>query len=154
MADDLHVRLLRPEDAAEVSALVHRCLREVNSRDYSDDVIDAMCEQYTADRFPALARQRHVYVAENSVGLAGTVSLEGHVVYTMFVSPDHSGHGVGRKLMEHVEDVAVAGGHERMETNASITARAFYLRLGYVEVSSADGPHGRTYRMRKDLAGR
>ena len=72
--------------------------------------------------------------------MVGTVSRDGNQVYAMFVDPDRAGHGIGRRLMQHIEHLAAEEGHDYLEGGASITARDFYLRLGYIDVRESRTP--------------
>jgi GNAT superfamily N-acetyltransferase len=148
---EIRIRPFRTDDAARLAEIVQRCLREVNIHDYPAATIDAMCGHFTAERFVALSQSRLIYVAETDKPM-GTVSRDGNKVYTMFVDPDHHGAGIGRRLMRHVEELAVQDGHDHMETGASITGHAFYLRLGYVDVRTSDTDFGLNYILRKPLA--
>ncbi|MEU8516951.1 GNAT family N-acetyltransferase [Kitasatospora sp. NPDC048722] len=144
------IRSFRPDDAPRVAEIVRRCLREVNSRDYPAEVIERMCEHFTARRFVELSADRHIFVAEDD-GVVGTVSRDGHKVFSMFVDPDSAGRGIGRLLMDHIEALAAAEGHEHMEAGASITAHRFYLRRGYADVRENESGFGLTYLVRKPL---
>ena len=135
------VRKFEAADAPVVAGLIGRCLREVNSRDYSAEIIERMCAHFDAGRIAELATQREMFVAESD-GVVGTVSRDGNKVYTMFVRPDVAGQGVGRILMRHIEALAAAEGHGFMETGASITAHEFYRRLGYVDVRTSETEFG------------
>lgn len=146
------VRAFGAADAPEVAAIIGRCLREVNSRDYPADVIDRMCAHFTPDRLIELAAARSSYVAVRGDTVAGTVSRDGNLVYTMFVDPDLAGHGIGRLLMTHIETLAAADGFAFMETGASITAHDFYRRLGYTDIRSSETGFGLNYILRKPLA--
>jgi GNAT superfamily N-acetyltransferase len=143
-------RLFRPGDAPRLAEIVQRCLREVNSRDYPPGIIDKMCEYFTAERFVELSSGRRVYVAEDR-RVVGTVSRDGNKVYTLFVDPDLAGLGIGRQLMQHVETLAARDGYDHMETGASITARGFYLKLGYTDVRESETEFGLNYILRKPL---
>jgi GNAT superfamily N-acetyltransferase len=132
------VRKFEAADAPVVAGLIGRCLREVNSRDYSAEIIERMCAHFDA------------FVAESD-GVVGTVSRDGNKVYTMFVRPDVAGQGVGRILMRHIEALAAAEGHGFMETGASITAHDFYRRLGYVDVRTSETEFGLNFILRRPL---
>ncbi|MFF5174832.1 GNAT family N-acetyltransferase [Micromonospora sp. NPDC000089] len=147
------IRGFLPEDGEALSALVVRCLREVNSRDYPAELIERMCAHFTADRFRELAGERRIYVAERDGRPVGTVSRDGNKVYTMFVDPDAHGRGIGRLLMRHVEEAARAEGHEFMETGASLTGHGFYQRLGYTDVRVSDTVFGINHILRRPLSG-
>ncbi|MGV9215736.1 GNAT family N-acetyltransferase [Micromonospora sp. RB23] len=150
---ELTIRAFRSEDGDALSALVVRCLREVNSRDYPAETIDRMCDHFTADRFRELAVERRIYVAEQDGRPVGTVSRDGNKVYTMFVDPDAHGHGIGRRLMRHVEELARAEGHTFMETGASHTGHGFYQRIGYTDVRVSDTAFGVNHILRRPLSG-
>ncbi|MEV1086187.1 GNAT family N-acetyltransferase [Streptomyces sp. NPDC050211] len=146
----IRVRSFRPDDAARIAAIVHRCLREVNSRDYPAHIIDKMCEYFTAERFIELSASRLIYVAEDT-RVVGTISRDGNKVYTLFVDPDSAGRGIGRQLMAHIETLARRDGYDHMETGASITAHRFYLHLGYTDVRESETKFGLNYILRKPL---
>lgn len=143
------IRPFEARDGAELSELVRRCLREVNGRDYPTEVIDWMCAHFTGDRFVKLAGVREVWVAEEGTRVVGTVSRDGNRVYSMFVSPDRAGRGIGRALMRHIEALAAAQGYDHMETGASMSGHGFYHRLGYRDVRESDTDVGLTYILRK-----
>lgn len=144
------IRAFRSEDGSALAAIVQRCLREVNSRDYPAAVIDKMCAHFTAERFVELAESRSIYVADDGQ-IVGTVSRDGNKVFTMFIDPDAHSQGIGRSLMEHIETLAASDGFDYMETGASITAHGFYLRLGYTDVRTSETDFGFNYILRKPL---
>ncbi|GAB3845919.1 GNAT family N-acetyltransferase [Dactylosporangium cerinum] len=148
--DEPAIRRFEAADAPVVAGIIERCLREVNSRDYSADIIERMCAHFDPARIAELAAQREMFVA-TADGILGTVSRDGNKVYTMFVHPDAIGRGIGRLLMRHIEALAAAEGHEFMETGASITAHEFYQRLGYVDVRTSDTEFGFNFILRRPL---
>ncbi|MGK5557985.1 GNAT family N-acetyltransferase [Actinomadura kijaniata] len=152
---DVQIRPLHPADAPAVAAIARRCLLEVNARDYPPEIVDALCAHNTAERFLEAADRRRIFVASlagsEGVRVVGTVSLEGNEVSSLFVDPEVHGRGVGRLLMEHAEREVAAGGHVRVELNASVTARRFYAGLGYVDLGVWDAGFGVVHVMRKPL---
>lgn len=148
------IRPFRPDDAPRLAEITQRCVREVNSRDYPADVIGRLCEHYTAEQYLKLSGLRLVYVAEDSGGrVVGTVSRDGSTAYSLFVDPDLAGRGIGRRLMGHIEALAARDGYQETEAAASITARPFYHRLGYVDVRQSETEFGLTYIVWKPLSG-
>jgi GNAT superfamily N-acetyltransferase len=147
----VEIRSFRPGDGPAVSGIIVRCLREVNSRDYSADIIARMCAHFTDGRIEQLARDRQMFVAVAEHAVVGTVSRDGNKVFTMFVEPTMIGRGVGRRLMHHIEALTANEGYDYMETGASITAHEFYLRLGYCDVRTSETEFGFNYILRKPL---
>lgn len=74
---------------------------------------------------------RTFFVAVEDGRVVGTVALEGHRLKAMAV--EAQARGVGRRLVERLEEEARARGHLRIELHARVTARGFYAKLGYVE---------------------
>jgi len=73
----------------------------------------------------------------------------------LYVHPDFTRQGVGRKLAETVEARARAEGLKRLELTASLNALVAYERLGYVRVrdmvKTIDRVPVRCIRMAKEL---
>ena len=111
--------------------------------------------QTLAEKFVGAVEQlialREVYVATLQDQVVATASLDGGVVRSVFVSPDYQRRGVGQQLMRKLEAVAQARGLGVLSVPSSITAQAFYRRLGFSEVR--DELHGaeRTIIMQKRL---
>jgi ribosomal protein S18 acetylase RimI-like enzyme len=74
--------------------------------------------------------ERTFFVAIEDGRVVGTVALEGHRLKAMAV--DTQGRGIGRRLVERLEEEACARGLPRIELHARQTARGFYAKLGYV----------------------
>ncbi|HTN46539.1 MAG TPA: GNAT family N-acetyltransferase [Flavipsychrobacter sp.] len=53
----------------------------------------------------------------------------------MAVDEEFQGRGIGRRLVEHAEDLARQKGFETIVLNARVTAKEFYNRMGYDTVS-------------------
>jgi GNAT superfamily N-acetyltransferase len=144
------IRPYRDGDAPAVAAIIARCVREINSRDYPPEIVERMCAHFTPARVAELAGERQMVVAETDA-VIGTVSRAGNKVYSMFVLPEFIGRGIGRDLMNHIENLAAADGHAFMETGASITAHGFYQRLGYTDIRTSETEFGLNYILRKPL---
>lgn len=81
---------------------------------------------------------------EEPVGLAGVRHLDTDVaeVKSMFVVPEHRGRGLGRTLLNAVEQIAVERGctRARLDTNEYLTeALTLYRAAGYREVADYNG---------------
>ena len=63
--------------------------------------------------------------------VVGTVALEENRLRAMAV--DARTRGIGRLLVERLEEEARSSGVTRIDLHARVTARGFYAKLGYVE---------------------
>jgi GNAT superfamily N-acetyltransferase len=84
--------------------------------------------------------------------VVGTAALEDAEIATFFVLPDHQGGGIGRRLIQALEQHARAQGLARLTVDSSLTGAAFYARMGYRRTGvEREGTAGPQIGMRKDL---
>jgi GNAT superfamily N-acetyltransferase len=80
-----------------------------------------------------------VFVALKGNRIVGTAGLEAawsknpgeYWVLTVFIEPEYQGQGIGRKLIEKVEEYAKSIEAKKLVVPASITGNEFYYKLGY-----------------------
>ena len=139
------------EDAADISAVILRALRETNVKDYSGEIIASVERSFSPDAVLALMAKRIVFVATIGDRLVGTASLDGSVVRTVFVAPDVQARGIGKLLMAEIERIARERNIGSLSVPSSVTAEGFYARLGFRAMR--DSYHGdeRTIIMERSL---
>ncbi|OKO80233.1 acetyltransferase [Bradyrhizobium sp. NAS80.1] len=148
---DCTIRPALDDDAADISAVILRALRETNVKDYTGEIIERVARSFSPDAVLQLIGQRTVFVATVGSRLVGTASLDGSVVRTVFVAPDVQAHGIGKLLMAEIERTARERNIPSLTVPSSVTAEAFYARLGFKAVR--DSYHGdeRTIIMERSL---
>jgi putative acetyltransferase len=130
------VRRYKDDDLEPVAALFTETVRHVNSHDYSPEQVAAW-----APRPPDLARWRErvagltLWVAELDQRIIGFCGLgtDGHVDL-LYVDHCFQRQGVARNLYQQVELEARRRGARRLFTEASITARPFFERMGFTVI--------------------
>jgi GNAT superfamily N-acetyltransferase len=115
-------------------------------------LLDDPSEDLAAPRGTFLVARR----GETVVGCAGLRLLPDGVgeVKRVFVAPLARGHGLGRRLMLELENLARAEGLRtlRLDTRSDLVeARAFYAALGYVEVPAFNNGQYAEHWFAKDL---
>lgn len=130
------VRRYSDDDLEAVATLFTETVRQVNSHDYSPEQIAAW-----APRPPDLARWHErvagllLWVAEldrRAIGFCG-LGADGYVDL-LYVDHRFQRQGVARSLYEQVETEVCRRGLRRLFTEASITARPFFERMGFVVI--------------------
>ena len=147
--DAIEIRPATLDDAEAICRVAIRTLRESNARDYPADEIARLVAGFTPPRIAAFIASRPFYVAIVDGAVVGTANLEGAEARAVFVDPDHQRQGVGASLMAAVEDLARARSVATLRVESSITAEAFYERLGYAVVG--ENRANRTITMEKPL---
>ncbi|MDR6660305.1 N-acetylglutamate synthase-like GNAT family acetyltransferase [Tardiphaga robiniae] len=146
------IRPAQAGDAADISRVIIRALRETNAKDYTPDIIARVELSFSSAAVERLIDQRDVFVAEMDNRVVGTASLDGHALRTMFVLPDVQGRGIGRLLVQRIERVARERQLAILTVPATVTAEAFYARLGFTAVREAYHGEERTIVMERVLS--
>ncbi|MBR5404681.1 MAG: GNAT family N-acetyltransferase [Oscillospiraceae bacterium] len=153
----MNIRKFRAEDAEAVSALILYTFRISNSRDYPPEYGEALAKTLTPDGIRRRAESAHGYVAadgETVVGCGMIAPFFGSetesILLTIFVLPEYQGRGIGRQIVETLEQDEYFLRAARIEIPASVTAVEFYRKLGYDYKNGAREPDSeRHYRLEK-----
>ena len=80
------------------------------------------------------------FVAERDGAVVGFAMLDGDLVRAVYVHPAAARLGVGRLLLEAIENEAAARGVTKLRLYASLNSRTFYEANGYRIVSVGEYP--------------
>ena len=135
----IEISLFQESQAEDVSKLIQRNLKEVNSKDYPEEFIKLLMKDFTPARMIERAKKQFIYVARDNKKIVGTGALENqgnvdnpaYYCVAMFVLPEYHGQGIGRRLLAVVEAKAIEIGAEKLILRSAIGAPGFYLKMGY-----------------------
>lgn len=132
------VRRYQEQDTEEIVNLIRRNFLEVNVKDYGEEAMNKLAESHDVNWFKSVARHSHVYVFCIGEKLAGVGSISSFwgsltesILLTIFVLPELHGQGIGRFIIQTLEQDDIFLRADRIEIPASITAVEFYRKLGY-----------------------
>ena len=151
------IRRFCEADSEQVSAMIIQTLKTSNSKDYSAETISALEKKMQPSGVLERASWTHFYVAEEGNHIIGCGAIGPYwgsetesSLFTIFVLPACQGKGVGRKIIETLEQDEFFLRAKRVEVPASITAVDFYRKLGYEYKNGIDRPdEERLYRLEK-----
>ena len=151
------IRRFEEGDAEAVSAAVCETVRVSNAKDYPPEYIDVLIAQHSPEVIAERAKQAHMYVACDGDKIIGTGSIAGYwgsetesILLTIFVLPAYQGTGVGRRIIETLEQDEYGKRANRIEIPASLTGVHFYRHLGYDYKDGITEPEdGVMYRLEK-----
>ena len=139
------VRIFHDSDAEEVSALIIKTLRTTNIKDYSEEFIENDVKMFSPEGVIERASWTHFYVICDGDIIVGCGAIgpywgkeDESSLFNIFVLPEYQGKGVGRKIIETLEQDEFFLRAKRVEIPASITACDFYRKLGYVYKNGVD----------------
>lgn len=138
MSDIYKIRRFQAGDVEEVSALISKTLRTVNSKDYSEEYIEANVLSHSADVLMERAKQGHMYVVCDNSKIVGCGAIAGYwgsitesILLTIFVLPEYQGREIGKRIIRTLEQDEFFLRAKRIEIPSSITAVGFYKKMGY-----------------------
>ena len=132
------IRRFEPGDAQAVSQLIITTLRISNTKDYPEDMMEELILHMQPEDILQRASWTHFYVAQDAGCIVGCGAIgpywdreDESSLFTIFVLPEYQGKGVGRKIVETLEEDEYALRAKRIEIPASITGLPFYQKMGY-----------------------
>jgi putative acetyltransferase len=153
----MKIRLFQTDDVDQVAQLFYDTVHHINGRDYSPQQLQAWAPDNTPVRdWVAVCSSRFTYVALQESMVLGFAELEldGHID-CFYCYKDYQRCGVGRSLYQVIETKAMALKLERLFTEASITAKLFFERMGFsviqVQQVSRRGEVFTNFAMQKSL---
>lgn len=129
----MKIRLFQDQDADQIAQLFNQTVREINIRDYSSAQVKAWApDQIHFRNWTKICSEHFTYVAEHESVIAGfgELSLGGHID-CFYCHKNYQRVGVGREIYGAIEAKAKELGINRLYTEASITARQFFLSMRF-----------------------
>lgn len=126
--------------AKQISEIVLQNLYKININDYSREYIDRVASHFTKDEIEKNFPQRiKCFIALKDDEVVGTASIHKfydnepntYVVLTVFVKIANHKQGIGKLLIETVEEYAKGIGGKKLKVPASAFGLEFYKKLGY-----------------------
>ena len=134
----MDIRRFELEDASAVSELIRKTIRISNTKDYPAELMDKLIEIETAEHVIERASWTHFYVVVNDEQIVGCGAIgpywgkeDESSLFTIFVDPDCQKKGIGKLIIETLENDEYFLRARRIEIPASITGVPFYLKMGY-----------------------
>lgn len=133
------IRRFEQKDAQEIVSLITRNFLEINIKDYSKEEMDYLVQVYHADKVKQIASYANMYVVCDENKIVGTGSISSFwgsqtesILLTIFVLPEYQRQGIGKQIVQTLEQDELFLRAKRIEIPASKTACMFYEKMGYL----------------------
>lgn len=140
-AAEFFIRRARHEDAARIIEAHRRSIREICSRDYAPEQIEAWAgRNFQEDRWQKTMDHDLVWVVADE---KGNVHGFGHLrlpqdpqaeIMGLYLTPDVTGKGFGKELVRLMLKECRQRNFRRIHLSATLTARSFYQSVGFESV--------------------
>lgn len=138
MRTAMKIKRFVESDAEELSGVIATTLITTNIQDYPVEYIEDEIKGLTAEKLIEGAGWKHLYVVTDEDRIIGCGAIgpywgkeDESSLYTVFVMPEYQGRGIGRKIIETLEQDEFLLRAKRVEIPASVTAADFYIKMGY-----------------------
>ena len=132
------IRRMKDSEAQAVSRLIRTTIGISNKKDYPEELMDELIAAETPEHVLERASWTHFYVVQEAEEIIGCGAIgpywgkeDESSLFTIFVHPDYQGKGIGRLIVETLEQDEFALRAKRIEIPASITGLPFYRKMGY-----------------------
>ena len=135
----MEIRKLLPGDEEEVSAMIRRTIKEVNTEDPQWEC-DWLLDRYSPEYIREMADECHTYVICENGKVVGTGTIRENPEVTdqkqseiiaCFIHPEYIGRGLGRMLFDTLESDELYTSAQRVWLTSSVMAQGFYEHRGY-----------------------
>lgn len=156
---DPRLREFLETDLFAVKSLVHRTIAACYPGHYCMEAVRFFANYHNEQAILRDAREGCTLVLEKAGRILGTGTLVGDEIKRVFVDPGLQKHGLGRLIMQRLEEKAASLGIGAIRLDASLPAKAFYDSLGYATIEGAflhveNGRRLDFFRMHKALESR
>lgn len=134
----MHIREFQPSDFPILLHIFYRTVREINSRDYSQDQVEAWApDMPDINAWHKRLSSGHVWVCEIEGKVVGFTRIEANgYIDLLYVHPEHQRQGIASALLKKIVLWARSRSISFLSTESSITARPFFQKFGFSMVKS------------------
>ncbi|MBY0537251.1 MAG: GNAT family N-acetyltransferase [Chitinophagaceae bacterium] len=131
---DISIRRATEFDTEELSIMISDNAKALLSSYYSDVQMAVFLRHYAPEAIKSRLSKTVLFVAETKGEILGSIGLDDDLVVGFYTKANHTGKGIGTKLLKHLENYATENGFVRIELSASPIGEGFYLKQGWRKV--------------------
>ena len=141
------VRKANAEDAKAVWEIRKLAILKQCKEHYPADLLQKWTDGSMDDQFVRLV-EAHFYVAtiDDDVVGTGMIDCNNGQIDGLAVRPDMMNHGIGKKMLTFLEDIALQSGLQKLTLDSTLNAIEFYRKCGFRgdRVGEYESPRGIT----------
>lgn len=131
----MEIRKYTSGDLSEILKLFCDTVRTVNARDYTPEQIGAWVSNIDAQRWDSSLSEHYSLVAVIDGKIVGFGDMDDSgYLDRLYVHADYQRRGIAAAICGRLEQYAASINADKIVTHASITAKPFFEKLGYVVI--------------------
>lgn len=131
----MKLRRAKFEEYSIIYELVSKTIEDVYPKYYPLGVVNFFLKYHSEERIKCAFEEESVLVGLEDDKIVATGSLYNNEIKRMFVHKDYQGRGIGKKLIEELEKVALSQGFNKVILDSSLSGYGLYSNSGYVNIS-------------------
>lgn len=133
----MYIRKFHQTDAIPLAELFYNTMRIVNLGDYTQEQVEAWAPQKRdLDTWSRSFSDKNVFVADDNGVHAGFGEIKDNgYIDRFYIAQQYIGRGVGKTIYQTIEDYARAKNIDKIFVEASITAKPFFIKMGFIEIN-------------------
>jgi GNAT superfamily N-acetyltransferase len=128
----MKIREFKKTDLAAVRNLVDKTIDICYSNIYCDEAVQFFKGWHHNNKILNNAKEGYTIVLERDGRIVGTGTVVGDEIARVFVEPGSQKCGIGKLIMQKLEEKALSQGIHIVKLDASLPSKKFYDLLGYV----------------------
>lgn len=136
------LRPARPGDGQSLYDVTVRSIQGLGKEHYSGDQLAGWMGERTAGYYEDMIKKNKAFVAEENGGILGFVDADPGEVTRLFLLPEASGRGLGKRLLELGVEIAAKDHSGPIKIESTLNAQGFYERHGFKAVKKGYFSHG------------
>jgi GNAT superfamily N-acetyltransferase len=132
--NEIKIRSFGPSDLKAVRQLIEKTVEVCYGNFFCKEIIEYFGQFHGDVNVLQVAIQGHTVVAEKAGQIIGTGSVIGDYILRVYVDPDYQKQGIGRLLMNALEQMAAARGKKKVKLRATDLSKKYYEKMGYATV--------------------
>jgi ribosomal protein S18 acetylase RimI-like enzyme len=127
-------------DTPAIAQLFYDTVHQINIQDYTQEQVDAWASKdIDLEFWRQKLSSKFTYVGTIDEVIVGFIQLEGNGhIDCFYCHSQYQGQGIGNKLYQHLEVKAKLLRIDRLFVEASITAKPFFEKQGFVTVKEQE----------------
>ena len=128
---DMNLRQFQKSDLATVRELILSTIDTCYSGCYPPRAIEFFKQYHSDANIFERAEKGYTVIGESDGRVVATGTIVENHICAVFIIRSAQRQGLGRKIMEHLENRALSEGLNEITLDVSLPSRQFYERLGY-----------------------
>ena len=156
--NDVKIRNFKSSDLGVIKNLIGNTVDACYSNVYPKEAIKFFKNYHSDENVLKNAKEGYTIVLEKDNKIIGTGTIVDDHIMRVFVDPEFQKLGLGKLVMQKLEEKALSTGVRIVKLDASLPSKKFYDSLGYVllEETFLEVENGKRldyYKMEKSLTG-